>query len=100
MTASDRLPDFSDNASGPLLAALAGSGEARGRLLDGLGPILAIDTLDGVRMILESGDVVHLRASGNAPELRCYAEAATGEAASRLIELVLGRVAADPSRAA
>jgi phosphomannomutase len=100
MTASDRLPDFPDTASAPLLAALATDAGARSRLLEGLGPVGAIDTLDGVRMTLASGDVVHLRASGNAPELRCYAEAATAEAAGELITRVLGRIAADMSRAA
>ena len=100
ITASDRLPDFPETASGPLLAALGRDADARARLLDGLAPVTAIDTLDGVRLTLATGDVVHLRASGNAPELRCYAEAATGEAAARLIALVLGRVASGLSRAA
>lgn len=100
VTASDRLPDFPDTLSGPLLAALAVDAGARARLLDGLAPVEAIDTLDGVRLTLRSGDVVHLRASGNAPELRCYAEAATAEAALGLIALVLGRVASEVSRAA
>jgi len=100
ITASDRLADFPETASGPLLAALAGDGDARARLLDGLAPIVEVDTLDGVRMTLATGDVVHLRASGNAPELRCYAEAATGAAAHRLIALVLGRIASGLSRAA
>ncbi|MFT3973180.1 MAG: phosphomannomutase [Amaricoccus sp.] len=100
ITASDRLPDFPDTASGPLLAALATDAAARSRLLDGLGAVAAIDTRDGVRMTLDSGDVVHLRASGNAPELRCYAEAATAGTAAHLIALVLGRVAAGLSRAA
>lgn len=36
---------------------------------------VTLDTIDGVRFVLNNGDVVHLRASGNAPELRCYAEA-------------------------
>lgn len=100
MTASDRLPDFPDSASGPLLAALATEPAARTRLLDGLGTIVSVDTLDGVRMTLGGGDVVHLRASGNAPELRCYAEAATSEEAERLIALVLSRIAAATRRAA
>jgi phosphomannomutase len=35
---------------------------------------------------------VHLRLSGNAPELRCYAEAATAGRAAELAAAVLGRV--------
>lgn len=100
VTASDRLPDFADAVSAPLLAALARDERARARLLDGFGDVVAVDTLDGVRMTLGSGDVVHLRASGNAPELRCYAEAATPERAAVLIAGVLQRVASGLSRAA
>ncbi|MCP6379911.1 hypothetical protein NL466_29875, partial [Klebsiella pneumoniae] len=39
------------------------------------GPITALDTTDGIRMTCASGDILHLRRSGNAPELRCYSEA-------------------------
>ncbi|WP_425453675.1 hypothetical protein [Marinomonas pollencensis] len=36
--------------------------------------VVAMDETDGLRMILNTGDIVHLRPSGNAPELRCYME--------------------------
>ena len=81
-------------AAGRLLDGLAGSREARAALLSGLGtgePV-GTDTLDGVRMRLASGEVVHLRLSGNAPELRCYSEAATPERAAELLAAVLARV--------
>ena len=38
------------------------------------GNVFQVDNTDGVRMIFESGDVIHLRPSGNAPEFRCYTE--------------------------
>ncbi len=38
------------------------------------GEITDINTLDGIRMIFENKDIIHFRASGNAPELRCYTE--------------------------
>jgi phosphomannomutase len=38
------------------------------------GKIVAIDETDGYRMEFDSGDIVHLRPSGNAPEFRCYVE--------------------------
>ena len=61
-------------AAGRLLDGLAGREEARAALLAGLGAgrRWRTDTLDGVRMRLGSGEIVHLRLSGNAPELRCY----------------------------
>jgi phosphomannomutase len=39
------------------------------------GPVSTIDRTDGLRVTFGNTDIVHLRASGNAPELRCYAEA-------------------------
>ena len=36
---------------------------------------------DGLRITLTNGRIVHLRPSGNAPELRCYAEAEQAEIA-------------------
>ena len=43
-----------------------------------------IDSTDGIRITFDSDDVVHLRPSGNAPELRCYTEAASEQRAMEL----------------
>jgi phosphomannomutase len=40
-----------------------------------LGPVAGVDTTDGLRITFESGEILHLRPSGNAPEFRCYTEA-------------------------
>lgn len=45
------------------------------------GAVHAIDDTDGVRLTFAGGGVVHVRASGNAPEVRCYVEAAEEAAA-------------------
>jgi phosphomannomutase len=84
MTASDRLTEIARSTSDTLLAALEDDATFRMQLLgmDSPEQPAAIDTLDGVRMTLTSGDIVHLRASGNAPELRIYAE--SGEAADAM----------------
>jgi phosphomannomutase len=52
----------------------------------------SVDVTDGLRMTLSSGDVIHLRPSGNAPELRCYAESTSDEQAKQLVVQVLSRV--------
>ncbi|MGE6810761.1 phosphomannomutase [Pseudoalteromonas nigrifaciens] len=39
--------------------------------------IKSIDETDGLRITLIDNNIIHLRPSGNAPELRCYAEADT-----------------------
>lgn len=54
-------------------------GAARGLLeqLLNLGPIDTLDVTDGLRVRFHSGEVVHLRPSGNADEFRIYAVADT-----------------------
>ncbi len=44
-----------------------------------------IDQTDGLRITLKDGLIVHLRPSGNAPELRCYAEADGYEVAHKCV---------------
>ena len=50
-----------------------------------LGHIAGIDNRDGVRISTAAGEIVHFRASGNAPELRCYVEAPTQSRADDLL---------------
>ena len=38
------------------------------------GKIVSLNEVDGYRMEFDSGDIIHLRPSGNAPEFRCYVE--------------------------
>lgn len=54
---------------------------------------VSVDSTDGVRISLENQDVVHLRPSGNAPELRCYTESGTPEAAKTLNQECLQQMA-------
>jgi len=51
------------------------------------GEVVSIDETDGYRMEFDSGDIVHLRPSGNAPEFRCYVET---ESKDRSAELLAG----------
>ena len=44
-----------------------------------------MDRTDGLRMTLVDGRIVHLRPSGNAPELRFYAEADSLDAARQTL---------------
>lgn len=46
--------------------------------------IASTNTLDGVRLTTEQAEVIHFRPSGNAPEFRCYTEAASQERADEL----------------
>jgi phosphomannomutase len=51
-----------------------------------------IDITDGLRMTLSNHDIIHLRPSGNAPELRCYAESDSVEKAKLLVQTVLKNI--------
>ena len=86
-TSSDRLKNFPTELSQQRLKPLTGENidsnrhEAEVILGDVFGDVTAIDNTDGVRITFRSGEVAHLRPSGNAPELRCYNEADSEERA-------------------
>ena len=91
-TASDRLRDAPPERTAPLLAALAETPAARAAFSEeafDAAAVERVDLTDGVRMVLEGDEVAHLRASGNAPELRCYAEARTVDRAEALVARAL-----------
>ena len=44
----------------------------------------AMDQTDGLRITFAGHEVIHLRPSGNAPELRCYTEADSAPRATEL----------------
>jgi phosphomannomutase len=93
-TASDRLQDFSTELSRDLIQRLAqDKAQAALLLAPESGALVHTDTTDGLRITFANGDIVHLRPSGNAPELRCYAEAPTLENAEVLCQACLGRIA-------
>lgn len=48
-----------------------------------------INTLDGMRCYFKNSLVIHIRPSGNAPELRCYTEAAIQADADKLNKSIL-----------
>ncbi len=83
-TASDRLPDTPAARSGPFLRRLADD-TFRREFLRPVGRPQAVDEQDGVRIELDGGRTIHFRASGNAPELRCYAEAKSAKDAEDLV---------------
>lgn len=75
-THSDRIQNFATEKS---QAIIAQGKQNPTNLLAQLGfenvAIKNVDGTDGLRITLADDRIVHLRSSGNAPELRCYAEA-------------------------
>ena len=82
-TVSDRLENFpSDRARAKLETMNTGNEDVdRRAIADEFGKrpenIACVDRTDGLRITFDSGDILHVRPSGNAPELRCYGEADT-----------------------
>lgn len=94
VTYSDRIKNFATERSQIILTL---GQENPHRLLKALGfeevSIQTLDCTDGLRMTLKDGKIIHLRPSGNAPELRCYAEADTVEIAKALVHSCLSKIA-------
>ncbi|MGL4449466.1 MAG: phosphomannomutase, partial [Shewanella sp.] len=91
-TYSDRIKDFAIKRSQDILAQGL---TAPQQLLAKLGfyeVIASTDNTDGLRVTLANKDIIHLRASGNAPELRCYAESASVKQAQALVTQVLSKI--------
>ena len=82
---ADRLQDVPAEKSGALLRRL---GEDRAFAEAFFAPhgIASLSTIDGLQFRTLAGDMVHFRASGNAPELRCYVEGSTAEVARGLLD--------------
>ena len=80
-TASDRLKNFPTELSQRNIIRLARDEDAISGQFPAMGRLESIDHTDGLRMTFANGEVVHLRPSGNAPELRCYTEAASADRA-------------------
>lgn len=72
---SARMADFMPDKKSAMTTFDATFGTATGARAT------SMDWTDGVRVVLSNDEIVHLRPSGNAPELRCYTEAASRERA-------------------
>ncbi len=83
---ADRLENFPIETSAALMEYLRQSDENLKTFLSPIGAVARKSDIDGLRVTLEDGRVVHLRPSGNAPEMRCYVEAPTEKAAAALLD--------------
>lgn len=93
-TASDRIQNLPKAMSLAIIdELLADPSKASELMAPDSGEVREIDQTDGLRMTFTNGDIVHIRPSGNAPELRCYAESSTQSTAQLLCMSCLGNVA-------
>ena len=97
-TASDRLKDFATEKSVAILAKFNSGAEAADKAAietmfgDICGKVAGLNRTDGLRITFANEEVIHLRPSGNAPEFRCYAEAATDARAREITSLALAKI--------
>ncbi len=95
-TASDRIKDIPTDVSKQLIADIKTSKAKQTELLSAIAQegevleVVSIDETDGLRMTLNNGDIVHLRPSGNAPELRCYVESGDQVQSISVVSCMLG----------
>lgn len=91
-TASDRIKNFPTESSREIIGKFStGDPSADLRAFESAfgsiaGKVISLDHTDGVRATFANEEVIHLRPSGNAPELRCYTEAATSVRALEINE--------------
>ena len=84
--AAHRLKDIDDRARAVFLDRLSSDEAFVADFFAPVGQIAAQDRIDGIRTRLRDGTIIHYRASGNAPELRCYVEAESAERAQDRLE--------------
>jgi phosphomannomutase len=94
VTASDRLENVPTDQAQALVANLSSDPVARSSFFADFGAEACCDLTDGVRVSFTTGLILHLRPSGNAPELRCYAEASEADEAENAMRVVLARARA------
>mgnify|MGYP003674602173 FL=1 len=95
-TAADRLQGVATEKSKALVADFETNAAKRAAFLARFGgQEVAVDRTDGLRMTLADGRIVHLRPSGNAPELRLYVEADSMQAAREVLATGLQALATE-----
>lgn len=92
-TSSDRIQEFPREDSMKLIEK--GLSDIQNLLksfaLENL-KVTDINTIDGLRLTLDNDTIIHLRPSGNAPELRCYCESDNQVLADDLVKQVLDTI--------
>lgn len=92
-SASDRIKNFATVKSNALIASHS---EDPSILIKLLGfdkvTVSSVDSTDGLRITLSDDNIIHIRPSGNAPELRCYVESSSEHVAQQLVSQVLSNI--------
>ncbi|WP_274760176.1 phosphomannomutase [Pseudoalteromonas sp. G4] len=88
-TASDRIKNFAREKSLALISSISKEPATWLEKLQLSSELGLIDETDGYRMTFANSHIVHLRPSGNAPELRCYVETDSEVTSEQVVSTVL-----------
>lgn len=92
-TSSDRIQDFPRENSLKLIEEGLSNPNALLKQFElDDAKTIDINTTDGLRLTLDDNSIIHLRPSGNAPELRCYVETDSQESSDSLVKQVLSSI--------
>ncbi len=92
-TASDRIQNFPREKSIELINKGLANPDTLLKMLDLENlKIVDINQIDGLRLTFDNDVIIHLRPSGNAPELRCYVETDNQERSDKLVKQVLDSI--------
>ncbi len=89
---SGRIENFPRSHSDTLMTALRSSQEKRQTFLKGMGAYSRLVDIDGLQIYLDDESMIHLRPSGNAPEMRCYVSASSQMRAAELLRFGLAAI--------
>lgn len=84
--ASNRLKNVASDKTAAFLSRLQQDVAFCSNIFAPLDGVAGLDACDGLRVTANNREIVHFRASGNAPELRVYVEAATQPRAKSLLD--------------
>ncbi|MEW7009533.1 phosphomannomutase [Lentilitoribacter sp. EG35] len=91
-TQAGRIQEFPTDVGQKLIAELKNNRVSSDRFFASFGKIANINTIDGLRVTLDNEEIIHLRPSGNAPEMRCYIEARDETHADELVRKVITHI--------
>lgn len=92
ITQAGRIQDFPTKDSAKLVADLTNNSDRCNKFFAPFGKVVVINTIDGLRVTLDNKNIIHLRPSGNAPEMRCYIEAEDECCAQKLVADVIEQI--------
>lgn len=91
-TSSDRIQEFPRKNSMKLIEQGLLNPEVLSKQFKIKEKVVDINEVDGLRLTLDDNSIIHLRPSGNAPELRCYVETNSQEYSDSLVKQVLSSI--------